>query len=85
MSLNIFRETSPLDNRDCFVVFERQKTSFTFPIHIHPEYEFNYVGLFKKQRVFDFFLYEYIIMDFFWIVIMPTTAHFLIPFLVDDS
>lgn len=55
MSLSIFRETSPLDNRDCFVVFERQKTSFTFPIHIHPEYEFNYVGLFKKQRVFDFF------------------------------
>lgn len=43
MSSNIFRETSPLDNRDCFVVFERQKTSFTFPIHIHPEYELNYV------------------------------------------
>lgn len=42
-SNDIFKEKSPLSNRDCFVVFERRKDSFTFPVHVHPEYELNYV------------------------------------------
>lgn len=43
MRSDIFREKSPLSNEDCFVVFDRRKTSFTFPVHIHPEFELNYV------------------------------------------
>ncbi|WP_232827045.1 AraC family transcriptional regulator [Chitinophaga deserti] len=39
----IFREKSPLSEKDCFVVFDRRKSSFTFPVHVHPEYELNFV------------------------------------------
>lgn len=39
----IYREQSPLSEKDCFVVFDRRKSSFTFPVHIHPEYELNFV------------------------------------------
>lgn len=39
----IYREKSPLSEKDCFVVFDRRKSSFTFPVHIHPEYELNFV------------------------------------------
>ncbi|WP_312330137.1 hypothetical protein [Sphingobacterium sp.] len=43
MRPDVFRETSPLSADDCFVVFDRRKYSFTFPLHIHPEYELNCV------------------------------------------
>ncbi|MGJ1366490.1 AraC family transcriptional regulator [Sphingobacterium spiritivorum] len=43
MLSDIYREKSPLSEQDCFVVFDRRKSSFTFPVHIHPEYEINYV------------------------------------------
>lgn len=43
MNSDIYREKSPLSNEDCFVVFDRRKSSFTFPVHVHPEYELNYV------------------------------------------
>lgn len=39
----IYREQSPLSEKDCFVVFDRRKSSFTFPVHVHPEYELNFV------------------------------------------
>lgn len=39
----IYREKSPLSEKDCFVVFDRRKASFTFPVHVHPEYELNFV------------------------------------------
>lgn len=52
MRTDIFREKSPLTTQDCFVVFDRRKTSFTFPIHVHPEYELNYVeGAMGAQRI----------------------------------
>ncbi len=37
MRPDIFREKSPLSSDDCFVVFDRRKSSFTCPVHIHPE------------------------------------------------
>lgn len=40
----VYREQTPLSEKDCFVVFERRKTHFSFPVHIHPEYEINYVS-----------------------------------------
>ena len=39
----IFKEVSPLSPKDCFIVIERLKSSFDFPIHIHPEYELNFI------------------------------------------
>lgn len=43
MISDIYREKSPLSEKDCFVVFDRIKSSFTFPVHVHPEYELNFV------------------------------------------
>ncbi|WP_447641217.1 MULTISPECIES: AraC family transcriptional regulator [Chitinophagaceae] len=48
----VYRERSPLSDKDCFVVFDRRKTHFTFPVHTHPEYEINFVsGGAGAQRV----------------------------------
>ncbi|HMR82397.1 MAG TPA: helix-turn-helix domain-containing protein [Niabella sp.] len=43
MSPEVYREKSPLSEKDCFVVFDRRKSTFTFPVHVHPEYELNFV------------------------------------------
>jgi AraC-like DNA-binding protein len=43
MFTEIYQEKSPLSEKDCFVVFDRRKSSFTFPVHVHPEYELNFV------------------------------------------
>ena len=48
----VYREKSPLSDEDCFVVFDRRKSSFTFPVHVHPEYELNFVeGASGAQRI----------------------------------
>lgn len=48
----VYIEKSPLSERDCFVVFDRLKTHFDFPVHVHPEYEINYVsGAAGAQRI----------------------------------
>ena len=39
----VFREITPLSSEDCFVVFNRHKSTFTFPIHLHHEYELNFI------------------------------------------
>ena len=39
----IFREKSPLSNKDSFILFERTKSSFTFPVHVHNVWELNFV------------------------------------------
>jgi AraC-like DNA-binding protein len=52
MLKDIYREKSPLTDKDCFLVFDRVKSSFTFPVHIHPEYELNFVeGAAGAQRI----------------------------------
>lgn len=43
MKSNIHREVTPLSDNDCFLVFDRQRSLFTFPIHFHPEYEINFI------------------------------------------
>ena len=40
---DLFKEVSPLSAKDCFIVIERLKAGFNFPIHIHPECELNYI------------------------------------------
>ena len=39
----IHREITPLKEYDCFLVFDRMKTEFNYPVHFHPEYEINFI------------------------------------------
>lgn len=48
----LFKEVSPLSDKDCFIVIERLKSTFNFPIHVHPEYELNFIEHAKDaQRI----------------------------------
>ena len=38
-----FREIPPLSGDDSFLVFDRVKDEFDFPVHFHPEYELNFI------------------------------------------
>ena len=40
---NIFREVTPLSAEDCFVIRSRVKSEFNYPVHVHPEFERNYI------------------------------------------
>ncbi|GAB3416574.1 AraC family transcriptional regulator [Niabella aquatica] len=37
------KEITPLSDKDCFYIVDRHKTEFNYPIHIHEEYELNFV------------------------------------------
>ncbi len=50
MRNQIHREITPLQEDDCFLVFDRQRNLFTFPIHFHPEYEINLISNAKGAR-----------------------------------
>ncbi len=39
----IINEITPLSEKDCFYIVERNKSEFTYPIHRHKEYELNFV------------------------------------------
>ncbi|HYX08403.1 MAG TPA: AraC family transcriptional regulator [Bacteroidales bacterium] len=39
----IHREITPLKENDCFLVFDRMKTEFNYPVHFHPEFEINFI------------------------------------------
>lgn len=43
MSQEILREVTPLAPSDCFTMFTRTKSAFTFPLHYHEEIELNYI------------------------------------------
>lgn len=43
MNPNTHREITPLAPEDSFLVFERVKDQFDFPIHFHPEFELNFI------------------------------------------
>ncbi|MDE5676859.1 MAG: AraC family transcriptional regulator [Phocaeicola sp.] len=52
IQVKLLKEVSPLSSKDCFILIERQKSNFNFPIHIHPEYELNYIENAKgAQRI----------------------------------
>lgn len=40
---HFFREIPPLSSLDSFLVFDRVKDEFDFPVHYHPEYEINFI------------------------------------------
>ncbi|WP_010419997.1 helix-turn-helix domain-containing protein [Anaerophaga thermohalophila] len=50
MKNQIHREITPLQEDDCFLVFDRQRNLFNFPIHFHPEYEINFISNAKGAR-----------------------------------
>lgn len=39
----VHREITPLSLGDSFLVFDRMKDDFDFPLHFHPEYELNFI------------------------------------------
>lgn len=41
---DIHREITPLSPEDSFLVFDRVKDEFDFPIHFHPEFELNFIS-----------------------------------------
>lgn len=45
-----FHEVTPLSSEDCFVIFDRVKETFNFPIHFHPEFELNFIENAKGAR-----------------------------------
>lgn len=50
MHKNIHREITQLKPMDSFLVFDRIKDDFDFPIHFHPEYELNFIHNGKGVR-----------------------------------
>ena len=40
---SIHREITPLKNQDCFLVFDRRRKNFNYPVHFHPEFELNFI------------------------------------------
>ena len=49
---NVFREVTPLSAEDCFIIINRTKTEFSYPVHVHPEYELNFIENAKgAQRI----------------------------------
>ncbi len=44
------REIAPLAEEDSFLVFDRVKDNFDFPVHYHPEFEINFISNGKGVR-----------------------------------
>lgn len=49
-SSHVFREYTPLSDEDCFVIISRTKAEFTYPLHVHPEFELNFIENAKGAR-----------------------------------
>lgn len=47
---NIFREVPALSAEDCFIINSRLKKDFTYPVHVHPEFELNFIENGKGAR-----------------------------------
>ena len=55
--LNILNEITPLSQGDCLYIADRKKTTFTYPVHSHADYELNFIfnGEGLTRRVGDSF------------------------------
>jgi AraC-like DNA-binding protein len=71
---NVHREITPLKDNDCFLVFDRLKTEFNFPVHFHPEYEINYISGAKgaKRIIGD---HIGVISDYELVLVGPNLYH----------
>lgn len=72
--MQIHREITPLKENDCFLVFDRKRNEFTFPLHFHPEYEINFIYNAKggKRIVGD---HIGLICDYELVMIGPNIYH----------
>ena len=71
---DIHREITPLTASDCFLVFDRIKDDFDFPIHFHPEFELNFIYNGKGvQRIIGDHMQE--IEDYELVLIGPNLFH----------
>ncbi|MDO4212345.1 MAG: AraC family transcriptional regulator [Bacteroidales bacterium] len=41
--MNTITEITPLSEKDCFYLIDRRKSEFTYPLHVHDEFELNFV------------------------------------------
>lgn len=70
----IHREITPLKEDDCFLVFDRTRNDFTFPIHFHPEYEINFIRNAKgAKRIVGDHIGE--IEDYELVMVGPNVYH----------
>ena len=71
---DIHREITPLTASDCFLVFDRIKDDFDFPVHFHPEFELNFIYNGKGvQRIIGDHMQE--IEDYELVLIGPNLFH----------
>jgi AraC-like DNA-binding protein len=42
-SKDVFREVTPLSTQDCFLIVDRTKYNFSYPVHVHNEIELNFI------------------------------------------
>lgn len=49
-NLEIMREITPISSEESFLVFDRVKKNFDFPLHYHPEVELNFIAKGKGTR-----------------------------------
>ena len=40
---DVLNEITPLSEKDCFYIVERHKHEFTYPLHLHKDYELNFI------------------------------------------
>lgn len=74
LSKNTHREITPLNPEDSFLVFERTKSYFDFPVHFHPEFEINLiVGGSGCRRVIGDSIEE--ISDYELVLVGPNLEH----------
>ena len=74
MKESVHREITPLNDSDCFLVFDRIKNDFNFPIHFHPEYELNLILNAKgAERVVGDHIFE--IDDLELVLVGPNLYH----------
>lgn len=74
MYKNVHREITPLSTEDSFLVIDRVKDDFDFPIHFHPEYELNFIYNGKGvRRIVGNSLEE--IDDIELVLVGPNLAH----------
>ncbi len=72
--MEIHREITPLKENDCFLVFDRKRNDFDFPIHFHPEYEINFICNAKgAKRIVGDHIGE--IEDYEMVMIGPNVYH----------
>ncbi|MDO5980259.1 AraC family transcriptional regulator [Flavivirga spongiicola] len=72
--MDIHREITPLKETDCFLIFDRKRHDFDFPIHFHPEFEINFIRNAKGgKRVVGDHIGE--IEDYELVMIGPNIYH----------